>query len=397
MFSKQLQAHFHTSEPVIQEFSALMNATFLFYRETRGLFFEKLPQHLHQSELVSFINVDLKNRLFGEAFCETIQEALKALRRVIIRLEDLQSAHPAVPDGFSNLSRLIKLSERVEALYQQHWEYYRYQNRLNEQDLVAFLLEIDAIGKEWEKFQAGHASARALVDALSGRPPPEGITPLVVAYQREEPHHFSTGTLKALMNFVEAGYRFVCAVREVDSAAQPLTLLQVEIATPVELHLGVPRDVEEPFRRLLQYLFLKDMLRRETLLKFVCDAIAKDFGGGKAAGPSAGTAFRKELSAALKQLPQDGTFTISDRTFPQEGIPVLQEFTKYLAEKKINPAALLKAKEIPRDRAKTRPTPAAKPAPPPAEAEPPKRPSPVVIPVEPADKAHIRILTERTP
>ena len=396
MISKQLKAHFHTGEPVIQEFSALMNATFLFYRETRGLFFEKLPEHLHQSELVSLINVDLKNRLFGEAFCETIQDALKALRRVIIRLEDLQAAHPAVSEVFSNLSRLIKLSGRVEALYQQHWEHYRYQNRINEQDLVKFLLEIDAIGKAWEKFQAGHASARALVDALSGRPPQEGIKPLVVAYQREEPHHFSTGTLKALMNFLEAGYRFVCAVRDIDPAAQPLTLLQVEIATPVELHLGVPEDSEEPFRRLLQYLFLKDMLRGETLLKFVCDAIAKDFGGGKAAAPPTVTAFQKELSAALKQLPSDGSFTISDRTFPQEGIPVLQEFTKYLEDKNIKADALLKAKGKPREGAKPRPTPAAKPLPPPVAAEAAKRPSPAVIPLEPVDKEHIRILTERT-
>ena len=77
MISKQLKAHFHTGEPVIQEYSALMNATFEYYRETRALFFDKLPDHLHQSELVSLINVELKNRLFSEAFCETIQQALR--------------------------------------------------------------------------------------------------------------------------------------------------------------------------------------------------------------------------------------------------------------------------------------------------------------------------------
>ena len=112
--------------------------------------------------------------------------------------------------------------------------------------------------------------------------------------------------------------------------------------------------------------------------------------------PPTVTAFQKELSAALKQLPPDGSFTISDRTFPQEGIPVLQEFTKYLEDKKIKTDALLKAKEKPKEGAKTRPAPAAKSSPTPAAAEPAKRPSPALIPLEPADKEHIRILTERT-
>lgn len=393
MISKQLKAHFHTGEPVIQEYSALMNATFEYYRESRALFFEKLPDHLHQSELVSLINVELKNRLFSEAFCETIQQAIKALHRVIIRLEDLQAAHPAVSEVFNNLSRLIKLAERVVGLYQFHWELYRYQNRADERELVTFLLEIDAIGKEWEKFQAGHATLRALVDALSGRPPPENVLPLLVSYRRDGPAHFSTGTLKALMNFLEAGYRFVCAIRDIDSEATPLTLLQIEVSTPMELHLGVPKEAEEPLRRLLQYLFLKDMLRGETLLKFVCDAISKDFGAGGAAAPTAVTAFQKDLSAALKQLPEDGTFTISDRTFPDDGIPVLREFTKYLEEKKIKTDALLKAKG--KSGTRSRAASAAKPPPEPNQKEEPRQ-MPSLPPLEANEKDHIRILTDRS-
>ena len=396
MISKQLKAHFHTGEPVIQEYSALMNATFEYYRETRALFFDKLPDHLHQSELVSLINVELKNRLFSEAFCETIQQALKAIHRVIIRLEDLQADHPRVSEIFSNLGRLIKLAERVAGLYQLHWEHYRYQNHIDERELVVFLLEIDTIAKEWEKFQAGHASLRSLVDALSGRPPPEDIIPLVVSYRREEPAHFAVGTLKALMNFLEAGYRYVCAVREVDHITNPLTLLQVEVSTPVELRLGVPKDLEEPLRRLLQYLFLKDMLRGETLLKFVCEAITRDFGAGETTAPSAVTSFQRELSASLKQLPPDGTFTISDRTFPDEGIPVLREFTKFLEEKKIKTDALLKAKGKPKEGNKNRAATAAKPPPEPGYGEPPRPAIPSLIPNESSEKEHIRVLTERS-
>ena len=401
MITKQLKAHFHTGEPVIQEYSALMNATFEYYRETRALFFDKLPDKLHQSELVSLINVDLKNRLFSQAFCETIQQAIKALHRVIIRLEDLQAEHPAVSEVFNNLSRLIKIGERVAGLYQLHWELYRYQNRADEREMVAFLLEIDTIAKEWEKFQAGHTTVRALVDALSGRPPPEHIETLVVSYRRDEPAHFSTGTLKALLDFVDAGYRFVCTVRELDPEANPLTLLQVEVETPVELHLGVPKIAEDPLRRLLQYLFLKDMLKGEMLLKFVCEAIIKDFGGEKGTSATAVTAFQKNLSTALKQLPPDGDFTISGRTFPNETIPVLQEFTKYLEEKKIKTDALLKAKGTSKTGGRTRSTVVAKPPPEPGHETTPSHEAPTLLPEASGDpnskeREHIRILTDRS-
>ena len=129
MISKQLKAHFLTGEPVIQEFTALMNATFQNYRETHTVFFEKLPARLHQSELVTLINVELKTRLFDPAFCETIEDALEALRRVIIRLQDIRTQHPGITGVFDSLNRLISLAEKVVVLYQQHWEHYRYQSR----------------------------------------------------------------------------------------------------------------------------------------------------------------------------------------------------------------------------------------------------------------------------
>ena len=392
MISSQLKTHFRTGEPVIQEFSALMGATFQYYLDTRALFFEKLPAHLHQSELISFVNVDLKNRLFNQAFCETIKDALKAMRRIIIRLEDLHQDHPSLTGVFSNLPRLIKLAERVDALYQAHWEHYRYRNRLTETELVEFLLEIDGIARQWDRFQEGHGSIQGLVDALSGRACPPDMRALVVSYRQEGPAHFSVGTLRALLNFAEGAYRFVCAIREIDIAAYPLTLLQVEIAEPVELHLGVPVSAEEPLRKLLQYLFLKDMLRAESLLKFVFEAIHKEFGNGKSlTAPSLAT-FQKELTGPLKQLPSVGTFTIAGRSFPEQGIPVLQEFTRYLEEKKIKYDGLLKT--APKGRGTAKPRQQAQPKAVEDRGEKPQHPIPSLLPPNPNDKDHIRILTE---
>ena len=118
MILNELKTHLRTSEPVTREFVALMDATFRYYGDTRALFFEKLPHHLLQSELVSLVNVEVKNLLFDERFCQGIQESLKTLRRAIIRLEDLRALHPQHPDTVNNLTKLAALAERVEALYQ---------------------------------------------------------------------------------------------------------------------------------------------------------------------------------------------------------------------------------------------------------------------------------------
>jgi len=342
MILHELKSHLATSEPVTREFVALMDATFRYYSETRTQFLEQLPHHLLQSELISLVNVEIKKRLFDERFCEGIQNALKSLRRAIIRLEDLRALHPQHPDRVNDLTRLAALAERVEALYQRHWEFYRYQSRLNEEELVGFLLEIDQVAYDWDSYLSGFSAVRALADALSGQACPPELAPLRITYQREGAQHFSVGTLQSLMGFLETAYRFVCAAGEVDAQAPPLTLLQVDVAHPVGLELAVPQATAPAYRRFLQYLFLKDMLKREALLKVVFEATTTELGREKPLAPAVMAGFQKDLSAALKALPADGTFTISDRTFPDDGIRVLQEFTAALDAQHISYDALLR-------------------------------------------------------
>ncbi len=405
MILHQLKTHLAQSEPVTREFVALMDATFKRYAELRATFLEKLPHHLLQSELVSLVNVDVKSRLFDEAFCAGIQGALKSLRRALIRLEDLREQHPGHADVVNDLPRLAALAERVEALYQKHWEFYRYQGRLSEEDLVSFLLEIDQIAYEWDTYLSGFAAGEALLETLSGQPCPDGMTPLHLTYQREGPAHYGVGSIQALLRFLDAGYRFVCTVCEVDPDAQPLTLLQVEVAEPVEVRLAVPQAMAPVYRKFLQYLFLKDMLKREALLKVVFEATSREAGRDKPPPPATLTGFQKELSAALQQLPQDGRFTVSDRTFPDDGIRVLQEFTATLDAQSIRYDALLRGDATKRKRGKAKDSdpPAAKDAARDAN-QPPVPPTPPAPAQGPrtdeslfslSEKEHIAVLTER--
>ena len=105
---------------------------------------------------------------------------------------------------------------------------------------------------------------------------------------------------------------------------------------------------------------------------------------------------QRELSAQLKALPHEGRFTISDRTFPDDAISVLQEFTGALEEQKIDFESLVRAGEKARKPAKPRPASGPRPRPtgqePPAAAEGASSASPA--PQQSREKEHIRLLTE---
>jgi hypothetical protein len=387
----RLRESFLSAEPVTTEFVTLMRTTFAYYGELESQFLAKLPKHLHQSELIALINTEIRPRLFNHHFCERIPEALKSLRRAIVRLEDWRVTHPELPPAVNKLPALQAVAEQVEALYQRHWEYYRYQNNLREDDVVSFLLEVERITYDWDIFLEGFTGAAELLKNLSGRPLPEGAASIRIAYQRGQPTHFAAETLTTLTGFFQACYGFICAVHGLDPAAEPLTLLDVEIGEPVELTLAVPAAAGESFRRLLQYLFLKDMLQREPLLKFVMEAVLRDYGGDGNLNAPALPALQKEIAARLKGLPEDGRFRISDRSFPEDGVQVMHDLFVDLERKEIPHDALLASGEKLKRSAKLR-----KPAPKaPVQTELAPPPKPGAGNVLDSGTEHIRVLTDR--
>ena len=403
MIFKQLQTQFGAAQAVTKEFVTLLDATFTGYRNIANHLFASLPTHLKQGELLALIDGELKSRLFDQTFCEAVPQALKNLRRAMIRLEDLVAAQPGLPKYVNNLERLAAIAERVEALYQRHWETYRYQAGMSEQDVLEFLLQVFKTGGHWDAYLESFHDKEALVQAMHGRPAPEDMASLRVSYHRDGAAHFSVGTLKDLTNFLESGYRFVCAIYELDPQTQPLSLLHIEVADPVELFLALPAQAESAYRRFLQYLFLKDMLKREALLKFVFEAVEKEHGRAKTLAQPQIAAFLKDLTANVKALPSDGRFTISDRTFPNDEVQVLQEFVVTLEQQHIPYDAMVGTERKRSAASKATPKAAPAPATPPATPQPPPHaPTPAPRPdanhdprhdpTKPRD--HIRILTD---
>ncbi|MCH8841840.1 MAG: hypothetical protein IID61_02580 [SAR324 cluster bacterium] len=396
MIAAKLKDHYSAGEAITTEFAGLMRSTFAYYRELNTLFQEKLPFSLHQSELIAFLNTEIKPRLFNHAFCDRIQDSLKSLRRAIVRLEDIRASRTEIPEFINHLALLSELAERVEALYQSHWEHYRYQNHIKEQELVELLLEVDRIGNDWDVYMHGFATARDLVGALSGQLLPEQMVVMRVAYQQDKPAQFAVESMMSLMDFLNSCYVFVCAVGGLDSESRPLSIKHVEVGEPVELELAVPEEIEGAYRRFLQYLFLKDLLQREALLKFVMEAIVREYRAKEAGALANQSAFQKELSARLKKLPSEGRFTISNRTFPDDSVEVLHEFFVSLEEKEIPHEGLLLRGETARRGGKRRKAVAMRPEKPRTQQEPLPTNSPKPAQGDgPAGTEHIRILTEK--
>ena len=338
MIVNQLKTRFRQAEPVTRELAALFQGAFQYYRTIRDDFLTELPSHLHGSELVTLVNVELKNRLFHPQFCEQVQEELKALRRTLIRLEDLREGQRDFTSAINDIEELARLGERAEALYQRHWEHYRYPTHLNEQALASLLLDIHRLCADWDEYYARFSAVADVVDILTGQVLPPDSLALRIAYTQAPPLHFSVGMLKSVVDFLEAGYAFVGAIHGLDTASRPLMLLQVDVSDPVELAVAVPAATHDAYVTFLQYLFLKDMLKRDALLKYVFEVVERQFGQGRKIDASAA---QKDVAAKLKALPATGRFQISGRSFPEDQISVLQDLTASLERNSMDADALL--------------------------------------------------------
>ena len=407
MLTDKLKAEFSTAEAITQEFIALMNSSFARYASIRNNFFQQFPGHLHQSELVSLVNVELKKMVFDRPLCESVQDALKTLRRAIIRIEDAMSemgGHVA-----TDLTPLLKVAEAVEGLYQQHWEYYRYQSRLTEEDMVRFVFRIDRVAYEWDLYLERFRSAGAVVRNLSGGQIPQGLASVQLNYSQVSPEGqhtlpYSVTMLSGLLGFLDTAYEFVASLHGMSPKTDPMQVLEVGVGQPVHLRLGVPEVTREAFSRCLQYLFLDDLLKKETLYKFVYDAVQREYGTGTPLTAQALTTKVKALTTAKKGVPENGRFEVEGRVFPEEGVSVLQEFTRFLEQKSIKVDPLLKAMEQGKDRMRQAPMAPEASAPNAAGASQAKAPEAKPAQPQPqatdkkeaaVGKAHLQLLTER--
>ena len=395
MIVHELKAEYYQGEAIIREFISLMDSTFSHYRSIRNQFFQAIPENIGEERFASLVSKELRARLFNKEFCEGLGDALKSLRRALIRLEDLIALQAPHTNSVVDLKRVGLIGERVEALYQTHWESYRYQDGIPDKEMVNLVLEVDRIGHDWDGFLNRFSTISGLMETLSGTPAPAQHIALRVSYAHPELDHFSSGTVRELLAFFEACYSFVCGAGNLDLAANPLRLQHVEISDPVELVLAVPSAAVTPFRRFLQYLFLKDMLKRDALIKVLMEAVIKEFSGDKKLTPAKLLVHQKEISARLKTIPVVGLYEISDRKFPADSVAVMGELVASLDKNGIKYGNLIGSTA--KKSGKSRNAPAPKTVDPPANASstPSSAQQTIEAAVKPTEsKEHIRVLTD---
>ena len=321
---------------IIREFTSLMDSGFRCYEELRTRFFALLPEHWSNGQS-SVLEAEINKHLFNETFCAAIPENLKSLRRLLIRLEDLpppdahQQHHQVMLASILNAAELKSLAERLEALLQRHWELHRYGSSQKHQSLQ-LLLDAQQISEAWMRYLSAFNAASSTLQALEAPSCPPHTRKLELRHFHPLP--LDAQRLQTLLRFLHASHQFICAVSGAEPL--PLTILCIRAGQPLTLELAIPDHTAQDYLRLLQHLFLKDMLKQDVLLKVVFQSVLKEHQGRSSLSPQQLKALEKSLLTALKELPSEGEFHISGRKFPQDNILVLQELTNFLKERDIS-------------------------------------------------------------
>lgn len=353
MNQEDLQAFYEAVAPVTDDLVSLVESSLQPYAALRDVFFKHLAEHIHPPGMQTLLEQRISPQLFAQDFCEQIPLSLRALRRVIIRMEDVQqqslhSRKDAPPadsplETLRTLEPLIRLAERVEALYQRHWEFHRYQERIPLQELLHFVLEVDAIYHAWRTQQGELATLFSLLRAGEGAELAQDEERVQIFYR---PPPNMSGSLElpgALLCLVQAAHRFIAAALG-DPEMQSLRLVRLLAGAHTELHIAVQTKLRPVFVQFLQNLFLKDLLKREALIKVLFEVVRREAGSLRMLSPAETTRHHRELLAELKRLPAAGELQIAEQIFPRDRFRVLQSFISRLEAQGIRYAGILEGK-----------------------------------------------------
>ena len=308
MIISELHKQFKKTIPVSDAFFKLMQDTFDFYTQLCNDFFSNFGKHVEANTLGHFIQNEIRSRLFDQEYCKSIEKTKKQFLAENIKLEQFIEANDFKDHFLNDLNALKKVSEEIYELLQTHWEFFKYEKSVaNNEVLIAFLMAIDRVGIRWDSYLEKYLAISSVLKSAGGEIQKEGFKPLLVKYHLPEEFSFSIELATNLNQFFKEAYEFVLMVHEDPEAGQDLEIASLEVQNPVRCTLMVPNDYFESYQKFLSYCSV-DVLKRETLLKFVMEVVRLQ--QGKELPKTAVTNFQKKIAKPLNALPPEGFFSV---------------------------------------------------------------------------------------
>ncbi len=336
MLWNTIQRDFSRFSPLTQEFVQLLDGTLRYGREVHDAFVLQLAQQPASTSLEALVEGELRPRLFNEVYCTRIQPFLTAIRRALLRLENVDLHEQAKRSG-NDLHALASIGDKVEALFQKYWEYYRYHKTLSHGEVVGLLIEVNALANTWQLYFTGFRHMATLFQKHSL---PENRSCIHIGIQLPQSSPPTTQHVQALLRLVECLHQWIGQAHGQKTLSPP-TLCQMETHPMIAVELGVQPPWHTLCQRVLQHLFLKDVLGQEPLVKVLLETAWCDAHGTKPS-PAVLSKATKQMNQCLKALPTQATFQVDALQFPQDSAKVLKDLLRFLAERNISGDSLLR-------------------------------------------------------
>jgi len=303
-----LHKQFKKTIPVSDGFFKLMQETFGFYTQLCNDFFSSFGKHVEAGTLGHFLQNEIRPRLFDQTYCQTVEKTKKQFLAENIKLEQFIETNDFKADFINDLSALKKVSEAIYELLQTHWEFFKYEKSVaNNEIMIAFILEIDRVGIRWDSYLEKYLAISSILKTAGGEIQKEGFSPLMVKYHLPENISFSIETATNLNCFFKEAFDFVMLVHDDPATGLDLEISTLEVQNPVNCILMVPSSYFESYQKFLSYCSV-DVLKRETLLKFVMEIVRLQ--QGKELPKTAISNFQKKIAKPLNALPPEGYFSV---------------------------------------------------------------------------------------
>jgi hypothetical protein len=305
---RDLQSRFKKTIPVSDGFFKLMQNTFEFYSNLCNDFFTNLGRHIEANTLGNFLQNEIRPKLFDKTHCRTIELTKKQFLAENIKLDQFIEQNAFKEDFINDLSALKKVSDAIYELLQTHWEFYKYEKSVaNNEVMIAFILEIDRVGIRWDSYLEKYLAIFSILKVAEGESERAGYTPLLVRYHLPENTSFPIEMSTNLILFLKTAYEFVVKVNDQTTEPSELEVSTLEVRNPVNCLLTVPSHYWDSYRKFLGYCSV-DVLKRETLLKFVMEVVRLQ--QGKEVPKATVTSFQKKLANQLNDLHPEGYLSV---------------------------------------------------------------------------------------
>lgn len=309
MHLNKLRKQFSETIFISDGFLALMNRSFRFYTALCNEVHSNLGNLLQTNGGTNFLQTEIRTKLFDPIYCKSIEKTKKLFLAESIKLEQYIEEKQYKTNFLNDLDGLKKVSDSIYELLQTHWELYKYEKSVvNHQTLIRFINRIEEIGIEWDSYLEKYLAIGKLLKSGDRKKVDRDTNVVCVQYHLPEDVKLTLERVTQLNEFLQTAFEFVVKIYDRELEEYHLEVLNIDADRPYQFILKVPEPFASSFGKFLGYLSV-DVLKRETLVKFVMEVVRLE--QGKEISKNVLATFQKRIAKHLNAFHPDSFISVN--------------------------------------------------------------------------------------